>query len=79
MKEKLLMTLIGMIMRMLTSDLLKSFADMMLDFVENHVAGTKSKVDDALILPICDMIRATFDIPDGDTDIENVVPEKTLD
>jgi len=54
----------------LTPDLLKSFADMTLDFVEDKVKGTKSPVDDAIIQPVCSMIRGTFDIPDNDKKTE---------
>lgn len=66
MKAKLISTLIGLLMQMLTPELLKSFVDMVLDFVEDKVAGTKSPVDDMLVLPICKMIRVSFDIPDSD-------------
>ncbi len=66
MKAMILRHLVGVIMGMLTPELLKSFADMVLDFVENYVEGTKSKVDDRLVLPLCASIRAAFDIPDND-------------
>jgi hypothetical protein len=66
MKAQLIQMLVSLLMRILTPDLLKKFADMTLDFIENYVAGTKSKIDDALILPLCDMIRKSFDIPDND-------------
>ena len=64
MKTKLIGMLVSLLMKTLTPDLLKSFADMVLDFVEDKVKGTKSPVDDAIILPICSMIRGAFDIPD---------------
>jgi hypothetical protein len=66
MKAKLITTLIGLILKMLTPELLKSFADTVLDFVEDKVKGTESTVDDAIVLPMCDMIRAAFNIPDND-------------
>lgn len=50
-------------------DLLKKFADMVLDFAEEFVLGTASTVDDAIILPICELIRKTFNIPDEDEPI----------
>jgi len=58
--------LIGTLLKMLTPELLKKFADMVLDFAENYVLGTKSTVDDAMVLPLCAAIRAAFDIPDND-------------
>lgn len=66
MKFKMISMLISLIMSVLTPDLLKSFANMVLDFVEDHVVGTKSTIDDHLVLPVCDMIRSTFNIPDND-------------
>ena len=72
MKNKLLTTLISMTLSMLTPELLKQFADMFLDFIEDYVLGTKSKVDDAVILPMIGMIRQTYDIPD---DQEQAVAE----
>jgi len=64
MKNKLFGMLINILLSVLTPELMKDFADMALDFVEERVLGTKSKVDDALVLPVCAMIRKTFDIPD---------------
>ena len=64
MKQILLTQLIKAIMTMLTPDLMKKFADTVLDFVEEYVKGTKSKVDDNIVLPLCSVIRATFDIKD---------------
>lgn len=64
MKAMILAKLISLIVGMLTPALLKKFADMVLDFVEDYVEGTESTVDDAIVLPICNMIRTAFDIPE---------------
>lgn len=64
MKQIILTQLIKVIMSMLTPELMKKFADTVLDFVEEYVEGTKSEVDDKLILPLCSLIRTTFDIKD---------------
>jgi hypothetical protein len=66
MQAKLIVKVISMLLSLLTPELLKAFADMVLDFAEECVIGTASKVDDKLILPICDLLRAAFDIPDND-------------
>lgn len=66
MQKQLLSVLIGLIMKVLTPELLKDFVDMALDFVEDKVLGSKSKVDDAVVLPLCDMIRKAFNVPDND-------------
>ena len=66
MKALLLTNLVRLLMGLLTPDLLVKFADQVLDFAENHVLGTESKVDDKLVLPVCQLIRETFNIPDND-------------
>lgn len=66
MRAKLFTTLIGMILKLLTPELLKQAMDTMLNFIEDKVLYTDNKVDDALVLPLCKLIRATFDIPDND-------------
>lgn len=66
MKAKLIGMLVSLLIKTLTPDLLKSFADMVLDFVEDKVKGSKSPVDDASILPVCEMIRTAFNVPDDD-------------
>ena len=66
MKAKIVTTLIGLILKTLTPEMLKSFADMLLDWVEAAVENSENKIDDATILPLCAMIRSAFDIPDND-------------
>lgn len=66
MKAKIVTTLIGLILKTLTPEMLKSFADMLLDWVEDAVENSENKIDDAAILPLCAMIRSAFDIPDND-------------
>ena len=66
MKEKLFSSLIQAMLSLLSPELLKKFADMVLDFAEDFVLGTKSSIDDAIVLPICGAIRAAFGIEDND-------------
>jgi len=66
MKTQLFTLLIQALLSVLSPELLKKFADMVLDFAEDYVLGTKSTIDDAIVLPICALIRKTFDIPDSD-------------
>lgn len=46
--------------------LVQDMADSILDFVEDKVVGSASKADDAIVLPICEMLRESFKIPDND-------------
>ncbi len=57
---------IVMFLSLLTPTMLRTVADMLLDFVEDKVIGSANDMDDAIILPACDLIRATFNIPDND-------------
>ncbi len=66
MKKVLIQNLITVLMTMLTPELMRKFADMVLDFAEDAVQDSSNKLDDALVLPICNTIRETFNIPDDD-------------
>lgn len=57
---------IEILLKLLTPDLLKKFADIILDFAEDFVLGTKSEIDDKMVLPLCALIRETFGIEDKD-------------
>lgn len=64
MKERILGQLVKIFLGMLDEKLLKKFADMVLDFIEEYTLATKSKLDDRILLPLCGLIRTTFDIKD---------------
>jgi len=66
MKNQLISVLIQMLLTTLNPELLKKFADMALDFVEDKVLGSASTVDDRLVLPLVKQIRTAFNIPDND-------------
>lgn len=64
--DKALTLFIQALMAVLTPELLKGLADTLLDWVEDMVLGSASTIDDRLLLPACDLLRKTFDIPDND-------------
>ena len=64
MKAMMLGNLIKLIASMLTPELLQMLADKVLDFVEEYVEGSKSTVDDKIVLPLCESIRGAFNIPE---------------
>jgi len=70
MKAQILTALVEIFLRTLSSEkaeeILKRFADFLLDFIEDHVLGSASTIDDRLILPLCELVRRTFGIPDND-------------
>jgi len=66
MKKALFQAALQMLMAVMTPELMKIFADKILDFLEDYVLGTKSTVDDALILPAVASIRNAFGISDND-------------
>ena len=49
-------------MKMLTPELLRDFASAVIKFAEDAVLGSKSTVDDRLVLPVLKTIRVAFDI-----------------
>ncbi len=66
MKEKIIIQLLGMLIKLVTGERLKKLADVILDFIEKEVEESKNTYDDAVILPLCRTIRDTFDIIDND-------------
>lgn len=61
----LIILLVKIILKNAGKPLIRTFGDALLDFVEEHVEGTKSPIDDLIVLPICEQIREAFDIEDG--------------
>jgi len=68
MKEKLITTILGALISRLTPEpeILKGFIDQGLDYIEDRVADSKTKIDDVTILPLCALIRDALDVPDND-------------
>jgi len=66
MKAAIIAKLIEIILGLFSPDLLKYFVDKMLDLIEDAVAKSEGKLDDQIVLPLCNMIRQAFDIPDND-------------
>ncbi len=62
MKEKVLAYVIALFVKQLTPELAREFASKSIKFIEDKVLESKSTVDDALILPLVEMLRKTFDI-----------------
>ena len=62
----LLMNLVQMLLKLVKPELLKKGVDALLDVIEKAVENSPNKVDDAIVLPLCKLIRSTFDVPDTD-------------
>lgn len=59
----MLTSLVNAIMALADPVMLREFLNTLLLFVEEHVRGTASKIDDAMILPICSAVRTAFNVP----------------
>lgn len=66
MRGLILQQLVAILVGLLSPELLKKLADMLLDFVEDFVLGTKTDIDDMFVLPFCKILRKAFSIPDED-------------
>lgn len=64
--KALLPTVIGLLLKLMTTEKLKGYADRILDVVEDAVRDSETKIDDLTVLPIISSIRDAFDIPDND-------------
>lgn len=70
MNSKVMANLIGRLVSaliaMLPKDIAKKAVDALLDKIEDAVVASSSPIDDKIVLPLCKLIRNTFDIPDED-------------
>ena len=68
MKALLLKQLVSLIIGLATPELLELLAKAMVKFVIKFVKGTKTDIDDALVLPICDILINKYEWDDITTD-----------
>ena len=66
MKNQFLGQLINFLLSALTPEMMKRAVDAVLDVAERAVAESETKLDDAIVLPLIDLIRNSFNIPDND-------------
>lgn len=65
-KLRILLPIIEAVLGMLTPDLLRDVLDKLFDAVEDAIANSETKLDDAVLLPLITTARAAFNIPDND-------------
>jgi len=58
--------LVSALIAMLPKDIAKKAVDALLDKIEDAVAASATPIDDKIVLPLCKLIRDSFDIPDED-------------
>jgi len=54
------------LLRLIDEDTLKKAVDALLDVIEDKVNESKTQIDNITVLPLCKLIRNTFNIPDND-------------
>jgi len=64
--KTVLISLLANLLGQIKPELLKSIADKVLDMIEDSVEASKNKIDDAVVLPLCNTIRIAFKIEDND-------------
>ena len=62
----LISQIIALLLSMLPKEAFKKAVDKLLDSIENAVEESEGKLDDAIILPLCDKARELLDVPDND-------------
>jgi len=66
MKNKILFWLVEQLMSMLSPKMLQEVLDKILDFFEDQIAASNTDIDDKLALPLINLVREAFNIPDND-------------
>ena len=54
------------LLKLLKPELLRKAVDALLDVIERAVMDSESETDNKLVLPLCEIIRNTFNVPDND-------------
>lgn len=54
------------LMALIPDDIMQTALDKLLDAVEDAIAKSETKVDDALVLPLLAALRQKLDVPDND-------------
>jgi len=62
----LISQIINIILTLLPKDKFKELVDALLDKIEDMVANSENKIDDAIVLPLCAKVRELLDVPDND-------------
>ncbi len=66
MKKKIVGLLFNAILETMTPEIIERLGDVIIDFAEDAVSDSRNKYDDAIIIPLCNMVRSAFDIKDDD-------------
>lgn len=65
--QNLLPAIMGALLQLLPKEVIQEGLDALFDKIEDRVADTDTAIDDAVVLPIIQRLRAALDIPDNDT------------
>jgi len=66
MQTILIQQLVNVLIMSLSPEVLKKGLDYLLDLAEQSVARSENRLDDAVVLGLCQQIRRAFDVPDDD-------------
>ena len=59
-------SLLTALLKMLKPETVRYAVDKLLDIIEDAVAKSPNKYDDAVVLPLCVTIRQALNVPDND-------------
>jgi len=65
-KFRIIGKLLPMIISSGNQETVKKAVDAFLDVIEDRIEETETKVDDAILLPLCQLARKLLGIPDDD-------------
>lgn len=65
-KSTIIKQSVGVLMESVPGEVLIDIADGVLDRIEGAIQDSENKVDDAVVLPLINILRASYNIPDGD-------------
>ena len=63
---KAILSLLPVLFGAIPPESIRELTDKVLDLVEDAAVDSTNKIDDAVVLPICNLIRNAYNIPDND-------------
>ena len=66
MNKIIIQQMVSLLLGMVSDDLIKKGIDKLLDIIEEAVEKSETDYDNIIVLPLCKLIRNTFDVPDND-------------
>lgn len=64
--QTIIAQIITLLLNLVSKEKFNSLVDKLLDLIEDSVTDSSNKIDDAIVLPLCQKARELLNVPDND-------------